>query len=238
MQTLKRDYKEFFRATRDADKIANYVLAYEKDRARERNGAESEIAKISVSGGEASRTGSQTDEGAEADKEPFEPRIGQRVTFQPHEGTARLTGEVMEADENSVILQCGRATIPVFREKGIFAEASVPDTHETREYALEQASKHVGEKGRVFMAKGEDAIYRGPIVELTPAFAIQKVKEDVFLHRLKDLEDADTDHSLIRKGRNVSIIKGDRGKILMESQSNGEDIDGRSREKAASSRGR
>jgi antirestriction protein ArdC len=209
MKSLKQDYKEFFRATRDANTIADYVLAYEKERAREQSGMEPEIVKAPASDGEAARAVPME---AAAGK-PFDPQPGQRVIFQPHDGILTLTGIVRETDEREVVLQCGRAAIPALREKGIFTEAPEADRSETKEYALEQALKHVEKKGHVFMAKGGDAVYRGSIVELTPAFAIQKVKEDVILHRLKDLG---KDQALISVGQDVSITKGGKGEVLVK----------------------
>jgi antirestriction protein ArdC len=209
MKSLKQDYKEFYRAARDANKIADYVLAYE--RAQERSEIDSEAITAPGANGEAARA---VPIEAPASGKSFDPQPGQRVVFQPHEGTARLTGEVVRTDENSVTLQCGRATIPALREKGTFTEVPEPDRSQTKEYAYEQALKHVGEKGHVFMARGEDAIYRGAIVELTPGFAIQKVREDAVLHRLKDLEKAGS--SLIQEGQEVSIAKGVRGEIFVE----------------------
>jgi hypothetical protein len=140
--------------------------------------------------------------------------IGQRVTFQPHDGKTKLTGKVLEMDENSVTLQCGRVTIPVLRKKGVFSKAAEPEKTATKEYAKEQAQNYVGENGSVFTAKGKDAIYHGAIVELTPTYAIQKVGEDAILHRLKDLEKADA--SLIQPGQEVSITKGGKGEVLVE----------------------
>jgi hypothetical protein len=136
-------------------------------------------------------------------------KIGQKVTFQPHEGIARLTGEVVKTDENTVVLQCGRATIPVLREKGIFTEAPKPDRSETKEYAIEQALKYVGDGGCVFTAKNREATYYGVIMELTPTFAIQKLGRDVIVHRLKDLEKADK--SLIHSEKEVCIFKSPTG---------------------------
>jgi hypothetical protein len=77
MKILKEDYKELFRATRDANKIADYVLAYEKERVQ------------------AQECEAPAEEQT-PDTPPFEPQIGQRVIFQPHEGTARLIGTVRE----------------------------------------------------------------------------------------------------------------------------------------------
>jgi antirestriction protein ArdC len=210
MKSLKQDYKEFYRATKDANKIADYVLAYEKERARDQSDMGSEIAKIPASNGEAARAVSME---AAAVGKSFEPQPGQRVIFQPHGGILTLTGIVRGADEREVVLQCGRAAIPALREKGTFTEAPEADRSETKEYALEQALKHVEKKGHVFMAKGGDAVYHGSIVELTPAFAIQKVKEDVILHRLKDLG---KDQALISVGQDVSITKGGKGEVLVK----------------------
>jgi antirestriction protein ArdC len=187
-KTLKLNPKELFRATRDAVKLTNEILGRSKNQERPEG----------LSQGE---------------QKPFEPEVGQRVTFQPHAGTTALTGIVKETNEREVILQCGRTTIPALREKGTFAEApELAPTH-TKEYAKEQAQKHVGEKGNVFIAKNEDAIYHGTIVEVTPAYAIQKVREDAILHRLKDLGQ---DQSLISVGQDVSITKGGKGEVLVE----------------------
>jgi antirestriction protein ArdC len=198
-KTLKLNPKELFRATRDAVKLTNEILG------RTRN------QEQSLSQGERPAEISQEPGGQQ---KPFEPEIGQRVTFQPHDGKTKLTGKVLEMDENSVTLQCGRLTVPALREKGVFSEAAEPEKTATKEYAKEQAQNYVGEQGNVFTAKGEDAIYQGAIVEVTPTYAIQKVGEDAILHRLKDLEKADT--SLIQPGQEVSIIKGGKGEVLVE----------------------
>jgi antirestriction protein ArdC len=193
-KTLKLNPKEFFRAARDAVKLTNEILGRTREQGQGRS------AEVSQEGGEKQK--------------PFEPEIGQRVTFQPHEGNATLTGKVVEMDENSVTLQCGRMTIPALREKGTFAEAPEADRAATKEYAKEQAQKHVGENGSVYTAKGEDAVYNGAILELTPTYAIQKVGEDAILHRLKDLEKGND--ALIQPGQDVSIMKMGKGEVTVE----------------------
>jgi hypothetical protein len=139
--------------------------------------------------------------------------IGQRVTFQPHDGKTKLTGIVKEINESEVVLQCGRLTVPAFREKGTFSEAPEPEKTTTKGFAKEQALKHVGEQGNVFTAKGEDAVYTGTIVELTPTYAIQKVGEDAILHRMKDLESC---KDMIHEGAEISITKGAKGVVTTE----------------------
>jgi antirestriction protein ArdC len=205
-QTLKLNPKELFRAARDAVKLTNEIL--DRTRNQERSGE--------LSQGEQSQTEQpQTEVSQETEQQkPFEPEVGQRVTFQPHDGNAKLTGTVKEISESEVVLQCGRLTVPALREKGTFAEAPEPEKTSTKEFAKEQAQKYVGEQGNVFTAKGEDAVYKGAIVELTPTYAIQKVGEDAILHRLKDLEKADS--ALIQAGQDVSITKGGKGEILVE----------------------
>jgi hypothetical protein len=208
--TLKLNPKELFRAVKDAVKLTNEIL----DRARnqERPG---ELSQGEQPRAEQSRTEqSQTEVSQETEQQkPFEPEVGQRVTFQPHDGNAKLTGVVKEISESEVVLQCGRVTIPALREKGAFSEAPEPEKTTTKEYAKEQAQKHVGEQGNVFTAKGEDATYKGAIVELTPTYAIQKVGENAVLHRLKDLEAC---KEMIHEGAEVSIAKGAKGVVTAE----------------------
>jgi antirestriction protein ArdC len=194
-KTLRLNPKELFRATRDAVKLTNEIMGRRKSQEQSEEFFQSQS------------------QGAGGEEKPFEPEVGQRVTFQPHDGKAKLTGRVLETDENSVTLQCGRAAIPALREKGSFVEAPEAETSHTKEYAKEQAQKHVGEKGNVFVAKGEDTVYPGTIVELTPTYAIQKIGEDAILHRLKDLG---KDQSLISVGQDVSIVKGAKGAVTVE----------------------
>jgi antirestriction protein ArdC len=194
-KTLRLNPKELFRAARDAMKLTNEVLAVTKNRGQ--------TAELS---GEAQSL-------TEDQERPFSPQAGQRVVFQPNDGEAKLTGQVLEVNEEAVVLRCGRATVTALKDRGTFSEASEPDRTHTKEYAKEQAQKHVGEQGNVFMGKGEDAIYHGTIVEVTPAYAIQKVGEDAILHRLKDLG---KDQSLISVGQDISITKGGKGEILLE----------------------
>jgi antirestriction protein ArdC len=198
-KTLRLNPKELFRATRDAVKLTNEILGRVKNQERPEGLSQGEQPGMSQEAG--------------GEQKPFEPEIGQRVTFQPHDGKTTLTGVVREVNEHEVALQCGRTTIPVLREKGSFAEAPEPDRTHTKDYAKEQAQKHIGEKGNVFTAKGEDAIYRGPIVEVTSAYAIQKVGEDAILHRLKDLE---ANKDMISEGAEVSIVKGAKGAATVE----------------------
>jgi hypothetical protein len=204
-KTLQLNPKELFRAVKDATKLVNEVIG------RTRNQEQSQSSELSQT--EQSRAEVSQKAGEQVQK-PFEPEIGQRVTFQPHDGNTKLTGIVKEVSESEVVLQCGRTTIPALREKGTFTEAPEPDRTATKDFAKEQAQKHVGEHGNVFTAKGEDAIYKGAIVELTSTYAIQKVGEDAILHRLKDLEK--TDSALIQAGQDVSITKGGKGEILVE----------------------
>jgi antirestriction protein ArdC len=192
-QSLRRNPRELFRATRDAVKLTGEVLGKEWGQEREVPNAK----------------------GLPTPKELPDPQIGQRVTFQPHEGKAKLTGNVVGVDENAVTLQCGRMTISATRGKGAFVEAPEPDRTQTKEYAQEEAQKHVGESGKVYFARGEDATYKGTIVEITPSFAIQKIADETaILHRLKDLETS-ANEFLIQEGRDVSIAKGTKGSVTV-----------------------
>jgi antirestriction protein ArdC len=215
-KTLRLNPKELFRAAKDAVKLTNEILGRTKNLERPGDLAQASLSQANLSQTESSRTqSSQTEPSQEtgAAEKSFEPEIGQRVTFQPHDGKAKLTGKVLEMDETSVTLQCGRTTIPALREKGTFTEAPELDRTNTKDFAKEQAQKHVGEQGSVFTAKGEDALYKGVIVELTSAYAIQKVGDDAILHRLKDLESC---KEMIREGAEVSIAKGAKGAVTAE----------------------
>jgi hypothetical protein len=121
------------------------------------------------------------------------PEVGQRVTFHVHNAKTELTGEVIDIDRETgtVALQTGKLIVPVLSAKGYFTEAAPLEHTHTNEYARERAKKYTGENGFVFFARDE-GIYRGPIVETTPAYAIQKTGEvTMTLHRLKDLESFD-----------------------------------------------
>ena len=104
--------------------------------------------------------------------------------------------------------------MPTIRDKGIYTEAREPDRTHSKEYAKEKAQKHVGEQGKVFLAKAQGT-YKGNIAEMTPTFAIQKVNsETAILHRLKDLAASKDDgHGLskISEGRDVVITKNNDG---------------------------
>jgi hypothetical protein len=136
----------------------------------------------------------------------------------------KLTGKVVDMDDETVTLQSGRAVIPAIRNKGTFKEAPEVERSHTKEYAKEQAQKHVGEQGKIFLAKGRGETYKGAILEMTPTFAIQKVNaETAILHRLKDLETKEKDGhgiplELIREGQEVSITRESRekGGIVIE----------------------
>jgi hypothetical protein len=158
---------------------------------------------------------------AEKREESISPKIGQRVEFQAHGTKTKLVGKVVDMDDDTVTLQSGRALIPALRDKGTFTEAPELKATHTKQYAKEQAQKHVGEQGSVFLAKGRGATYKGAIVELTPTFAIQKVNsETAILHRLKDLETKEKDgDGLIREGQEVSIAKEEpeKGGVTIES---------------------
>jgi hypothetical protein len=153
-------------------------------------------------------------------EEAVNPKIGQRVAFQPYGIKTKLFGKIVDMDDETVTLQSGRALIMALRDKGTFTEAPEPDLSHTKEYARERAQRHVGEHGSVFLAKGRDATYKGVIAELTPTFAIQKVNsETAILHRLKDLEARDKDgNGLIREGQEVSITKEgpEKGGVAIE----------------------
>jgi hypothetical protein len=123
----------------------------------------------------------------------IKPEVGQRVTFHAYNAEVKLTGEVVSIDDSkgTVTLRAGRLSIPAFTSKGYFTETAPLEHTHTKEYACERAKQHVGENGFVFFARDE-GVYRGPIVETTPTFAIQKTSLDtITLHRRKDLKDFD-----------------------------------------------
>ena len=125
----------------------------------------------------------------EKEQKAIVPQEGDRVTFHLKGSGVTLTGTVvgMDDEKGTVSLQCGNQTVPVFRGKGSFTEAAPPTREETKEYAKEQAQKHVGDRGQVFFA-GAEGVYKGPVVEQTATYAIQKTGPDTAtLHRLKDL---------------------------------------------------
>jgi hypothetical protein len=142
-----------------------------------------------------------------APQQDFEPKIGQRVAFHAHEGNGHVTGKVIDTSEAQVVIQSGALEIPVLRRTGTFAEAPELDKTETLAYARDLAQRHVGEQGVVFPAL-KTGTYNGPIVEFTPAFALQQTSENVVvLHRLKDLNGKEE----IRQGANISICRNVSG---------------------------
>ena len=137
--------------------------------------------------------------------------VGQRVTFHPNDTKTNLTGQIVDKDDSTVTLKCGRAVIPTMRDKGVYTEAREPDHTHSKEHAKEKAQTHVGEQGKVFLAKAQGT-YKGSIVEMTPTFAIQKVNsETAILHRLKDLETSKDNGHELSEGREVVITKSNNG---------------------------
>jgi hypothetical protein len=164
-------------------------------------------------------------------RDSINPKIGQRVVFQPYDTKTTLTGKVVDMDDCTVTIQSGRTVIPALRDKGTFTEAPEPDRSQTKEHAKAQAQKHVGEQGKVFLAQGGGETYKGVIVEKTPTFAIQKINaETAVLHRLKDLEAKEKDghgvplkenedFHLIQEGKEVSITRDtlEKGGVTIKS---------------------
>jgi hypothetical protein len=56
----------------------------------------------------------------EAEREKFQPEIGQRVVFHPDGSTVKLTGKVVSIEEETVTVQAGSKIIPVYKDKGRF----------------------------------------------------------------------------------------------------------------------
>jgi hypothetical protein len=152
----------------------------------------------------------------------IKPEAGQRVTFHPYNTQVTLTGEVLSIDgeKGTVRLLCGSKEISAFAAKGYFT----PLEHaQTREYAFERAKKHAGKNGLVYNARSEGT-YRGPIVETTPTFAIQKTARGMMtLHRLQDLEGFD---EMFKDNPNVVIRKtAGKGTVCVEPQREERDRD-------------
>jgi hypothetical protein len=153
----------------------------------------------------------------------IKPEVGQRVTFQPYNAEVKLTGKVIDIDEEAgtVTLQAGRKIVSTIIAKGYFTEATPLERTHTKEYASERAKKHAGKNGFVFFARDE-GIYRGPIVETTPTFAIQKTGSDtITLHRLKDLKGFDekllgNQDVVIRKTTGMGVVCIDPRQIEKE----------------------
>jgi hypothetical protein len=171
-------------------------------------------------------TEQEQENGADLSAPISSPEVGQRVVFCPYEGQVKLTGEVVEVSDTTVTLRAGRVAIPVIRDRGIFIEAPVSDKTETLEYAREVALQYTGTDGVIFVAGGE-GVYNGPVVEMTPAFAIQQTGTNVtVLHRLKDLEGKGE----LRQGENISIRKDSSG-ISITSARRGEERNENERER-------
>jgi hypothetical protein len=140
---------------------------------------------------------------------------------------------VVDSNDRTVTLKCGRLSIPAFRDKGIFIEAKEPDRTHTKDYAKERARKHVDAVGNVFLAKAR-GVYKGPVVELTPTFAIQKINsETAILHRLKDLESAPGAPIPDIEGQNVRITREavEKGGVAIEPWSAEQEREERDRDK-------
>ncbi|MDR1622881.1 MAG: relaxase/mobilization nuclease domain-containing protein [Synergistaceae bacterium] len=148
-----------------------------------------------------------------SDAARINPEVGQRVTFRVHNSETKLTGKVVAIDRETgtVTLRAGRLTVPVITAKGYFTEAVPLEKTHTKEYACERAKTYVGENGFVFFARGE-GIYRGPIMEATPTYVIQKTGEDTMtLHRRTDLKSFDekllgNQDVVIRKAVGMGIV--------------------------------
>lgn len=171
-KSIRHNPVELFRATRDAAKLAEEI------------GKDWELNREPVPSLKLEEKKEQ-----EKEQKAIVPQEGDRVTFHLKGSGVTLTGTVvgMDDEKGTVSLQCGNQTVPVFRGKGAFTEAAPPTREETKEYAKEQAQKHVGDRGQVFFA-GADGVYKGPVVEQTATYAIQKTGPDTAtLHRLKDL---------------------------------------------------
>jgi hypothetical protein len=187
--SIKRNPSELFKAIRDAGKLVGEMT----------QGLEQERSNT------VGREPFQQNTVTEQKNKAVVPKIGDRVTFRVKESTASLTGEVIGMNDfkGTVTMKCGDKAIPVFRGKGMFFEAPPLAREETKEYAKEAAQKHAGENGKVFFAR-DDGVYKGVIVETTPTFALQKVREGtVILHRLNDLGQ----ENQVQKGQDVIISK-------------------------------
>jgi hypothetical protein len=71
-------------------------------------------------GGPAAVSDTECPPEREAEKEKFQPEIGQRVVFHPDGSTVKLTGKVVSIEEETVTVQAGSKIIPVYKDKGRF----------------------------------------------------------------------------------------------------------------------
>jgi hypothetical protein len=166
------------------------------------------------------------------DAERVVSKVGDRVAFRPYgegegkfipsyTGTVKNFGEKIvdgEAKE-TVTLKCGERSVTLFTDKGTFFEAPPLTREESKEYAMELATKHAMQSGgressSAYFAR-EEGFYKGPIVDTTPTYAIQEVARGItVLHRLKDLGEDNLEK--IQIGNPVSIDKK-HGKVTVKS---------------------
>ena len=85
---------------------------------------------------------------------------------------------------------------------------SVSKEDGTKEFAKIRARRHVGESGKIYLARSE-GVFKGPIMELTPTHLIQKTHHDtVMLHLREDLATASKEEQkLLEAGQSVKIAK-------------------------------
>jgi hypothetical protein len=100
----------------------------------------------------------------------------------------QLTGNFMEMNDvkGTVTMLCGETPLTVIRGNGYFTPAGEIPREHTKEYALEAAQKLFGQNGKVYFTQ-KDGEYRGKILEITPAYAIQALGQKgstLIIHRL------------------------------------------------------
>jgi hypothetical protein len=147
----------------------------------------------------------------------FTPKIGEKAVFHAkNKNTGKevqLIGEITELDDlkGTVTMKIGDKKYKLFRGNGYFTRPSEVPREQTMEYALEAAQKLAGQDGKAYFAR-KDGDYKGKILEITPAYAIQGVgreEKTIMLHRLKDFGSAGFD--LLQKGADV-VIKREIGR--------------------------
>jgi hypothetical protein len=106
LKTLKDDYKEFYRAVRDAVKIADYTLGYEKTQIKT-----NEILNTPINSDTPAPTSDQTPEAAQAT--PDDPvqtaksLIGQAAIVTSAQKGRTYTGEILKVGEEYAVQKIG-----------------------------------------------------------------------------------------------------------------------------------
>lgn len=215
IQALRNDKNEIFRASYDASRATEFLLALERDKSLAQSLVASPETSAEALEQEAARLQADLETEPEPSSAPPNPEpvvheAGQAVSrFRPQDGTLIVHDNLAGADHAVAVdpTTSSRATNGVESSN----EPRRNGAEKSLRTAEELARKHLGNSARMSVAVTDSGIYRGVVIGETEEFVVQQISKTSAVAHPKEFLDAEP-----QAGQRLSITYSNSHAVVRE----------------------